>query len=104
MNHIIKVTKKDFQSIFYQYFYDHRPPTFEYYQDDNKYYYRWSNVISGFTMPVDVDVNGVEMRLFPTESLQTIDITKHSVIYIRDWEFYVATKENSVMIKNQNGE
>jgi hypothetical protein len=41
--------------------------------------------------------------LFPTESLQTIDITKHSVIYIRDWEFYVVTKENSVMIKNQNG-
>ena len=55
-------------------------------------------------MPIDIDVNGVEMRLSPTESLQTIDITKHSVIYIRDWESYVVTKENSVMIKNQNGE
>ncbi|MBT5733452.1 hypothetical protein HOI27_01475, partial [bacterium] len=91
-------------SIFNQYFYDHRPPTFEYYQVGKKYYYRWSNVISGFTMPVDIDVNGAEMRLFPTELLQSIDIAKHSVIYIRDWESYLVIKEDSDMIKKLNGE
>ena len=104
LNHIIKATNKDFQSIFNQYFYDHRPPTFEYYQSGNKYYYRWSNVISGFRMPLDIDINGVEKRLFPKELLQSIDIAKHSVIYTRDWESYIIIKEDSDIIKNLNGE
>jgi aminopeptidase N len=94
LNHVIRVTKKNYQLIFYQYFYNHRPPTLEYYQDGNKYYYRWSNVISGFAMPIDVDLNGVEKRLYPTESLQSLDISKHSVVYLRDWEFYIINLEN----------
>ena len=55
-------------------------------------------------MPVDIDVNGVEMRLFPTDLLQSIDIAKHSVIYTRDWESYIILKEDSGIIKNLNGE
>ena len=99
LNHIIKATKKNYQLIFYQYFYDHRPPTLEYYQDRNKYYYRWANVVSGFAMPIDIDLNGVEKRLHPTESVQLIDISEHSVIYVRDWESYIVLNENSDIIK-----
>jgi len=55
-------------------------------------------------MPLDIDVNGSEMRLFPTELLQSIDIAKHSVIYARDWESYVVLKEDSSIIKKLNGE
>jgi hypothetical protein len=45
-------------------------------------------------MPIDVDLNGVEKRLYPTESLQSLDISKHAVVYLRDWEFYIINLEN----------
>ena len=94
LNHIIRATGKNYQLVFYQYFYDHRPPTFEYYQEGQMFYYRWSNVISGFSMPVDIDLNGVEKRLEVSEKLSSINILEHSVIHIRDWEFLIITKRN----------
>ena len=94
LNHIIRATGKNYQLVFYQYFYDHRPPTFEYYQEGQMFYYRWSNVISGFAMPVDIDLNGVEKRLEVSEKLSSINITEHSVIHIRDWESLIITKRN----------
>ena len=94
LNYIIKATGKNYQLVFYQYFYDHRPPTFEYYQEGQMFYYRWSNVISGFAMPVDIDLNGVEKRLEVSEKLSSIKISEHSVIHIRDWESLIITKRN----------
>ena len=94
LNYIIKATGKNYQLVFYQYFYDHRPPTFEYYQEGQMFYYRWSNVISGFAMPVDIDLNGVEKRLEVSEKLSSISISEHSVIHIRDWESLIITKRN----------
>ena len=94
LNYIIKSTGKNYQLVFYQYFYDHRPPTFEYHQEGQKFYYRWSNVISGFAMPLDIDLNGVEKRLEVSEKLSSINISEHSVIHIRDWESLIITKRN----------
>ena len=94
LNYIISATGKNYQLVFYQYFYDHRPPTFEYYQEGQMFYYRWSNVISGFAMPVDIDLNGVEKRLEVSEKLSSIKISEHSVIHIRDWESLIITKRN----------
>ena len=99
LNYIIKATGKNYQLVFYQYFYDHRPPTFEYYQEGQMFYYRWSNVISGFAMPVDIDLNGVEKRLEVSEKLSSIKISEHSVIHIRDWESLIITKRNSDLKK-----
>ena len=94
LNYIMKATGKNYQLVFYQYFYDHRPPTFEYYQEGQMFYYRWSNVISDFAMPVDIDLNGVEKRLEVSEKLSSINISEHSVIHIRDWESLIITKRN----------
>ena len=99
LNYIISATGKNYQLVFYQYFYDHRPPTFEYYQEGQMFYYRWSNVISGFAMPVDIDLNGVEKRLEVSEKLSSIKISEHSVIHIRDWESLIITKRNSDLKK-----
>ena len=99
LNYIIRATGKNYQLVFYQYFYDHRPPTFEYHQEGQKFYYRWSNVISGFTMPVDIDLNGVEKRLEVSEELSSINISEHSVVHIRDWESFIITKRNPSLKK-----
>ena len=99
LNYLLRATGKDYQLVFNQYFYDHRPPTFEYHQEGQKFYYRWSNVISGFVMPIDIDLNGAEKRLKVSEELNSITISEHSVIHIRDWEFLIITKKNTDLKK-----
>ena len=93
LNHVIDKTRYNFQLIFYQYFYTHKPPVFEYYQDGNKFFYRW-DAVSGFDMPIDINLNGVELRINPKKDINHIDISEFSVIHIRDWEFLIILKEN----------
>ena len=93
LNHVIYKTRYNFQLIFYQYFYTHKPPVFEYYQDGNKFFYRW-DAVSGFDMPIDINLNGVELRINPKKDINHIDISEFSVIHIRDWEFLMILKEN----------
>ena len=40
-------------------------------------------------MPVDLLVNGLEVRVFPTEKYQYINIKEHSQVEITDWKFYI---------------
>ena len=94
MNYVIGATKENYQLIFYQYFYDHRTPTLEYFQKDDSLYFQWSNVVSGFAMPIDIDLNGIEKRLYPTKSTKSIEITPYSVVHIRDWETLIITRKN----------
>ncbi len=93
LNHVIYKTRYNFQLIFYQYFYTHKPPVFEYYQDGSKFFYRW-DAVSGFDMPIDINLNGVELRINPKKDINHIDISEFSVIHIRDWEFLMILKEN----------
>lgn len=93
--HVNTMTGKDFSYFFKQYFYDHRPPELQYYQIDHKLYYRWANVIPDFTMPLDVNINGVEKRIYPTNKVQELKIPEYSVIIFRDWEFLINIKEKS---------
>ena len=98
MNYVIGATKENYQIIFYQYFYDHRTPTLEYFQKDDSLYFQWSNVVSGFAMPIDIDLNGIEKRLYPTKSIKSIEISPHSVVHIRDWETLIITRKNPELI------
>ena len=85
--------------IFYQYIYTHKPPTLEFYQAGNQFFYRW-DAVSGFDMPIDININGVERRITPNKSIQKIEISEFSVIHIRDWEFLIILNENPNLIKN----
>ena len=93
LNYVIHNTGNNYQIIFYQYFYTHKPPTLEYYQDGTQFFYRW-DAVSGFNMPIDINVNGLERRIVPTKDIQEIEISEFSVVHIRDWEFLMFLKEN----------
>lgn len=93
LNYVIHHTGYNYQIIFYQYFYTHKPPTLEYYQDGTQFFYRW-DAVSGFNMPIDINVNGLERRIVPTKDIQEIEISEFSVVHIRDWEFLMFLKEN----------
>ena len=100
LNYVIHHTGYNYQIIFYQYFYTHKPPTLEYYQDGNQFFYRW-DAVSGFNMPIDINVNGIERRIVPTKDVQEIEISEYSVIHLRDWEFLMLLEENSDLIKKE---
>ena len=74
----------DLRYIFNQYLRDVKIPKFEYKIDENGLNYRWSNTIDNFNMPIDIEINGENTRLFP----------------INDWKVY-KTKVNTLDI-NRN--
>ncbi|PWN06727.1 M1 family metallopeptidase [Rhodohalobacter mucosus] len=65
-------TGVDLQTVFDQYLRDIRIPTFEYAFRDGQLMYRWGNAINGFTMPVDVTIDGINLRLETTDSWSTM--------------------------------
>ncbi len=79
-----------------QYFYSPNQPKLEFYQTENKYFYRWSNVNENFIMPIDLLVNGRKKRVIPTKNFQSFAITKHSQIEVMDWKFYVEPIEVNI--------
>lgn len=62
-NYIIETTGIPLETVFDQYVRDIRIPTLEYQFRDGQLRYRWGNVVDGFAMPVDVMINGEELRL-----------------------------------------
>ena len=100
LNEVVHKTGYNYQLIFYQYFYTHKPPTLEYYQQGNNFFYRW-DAVNGFNMPIDININGIETRIIPNKDIQKIEISEFSVIHIRDWEFLMILKENADLNKKE---
>ncbi|MEA1882536.1 MAG: M1 family metallopeptidase [Candidatus Marinimicrobia bacterium] len=97
VQHVENKTGTDLGYFFQQYFYDHRPPTLEYHQKEGKLFYKWIDVIPEFKMPMDVEINGTEIRLIPTKTVQSVDIPLHSVVHFMDWEFLINKKKNPAL-------
>ena len=91
------LTDENFSYFFDQYFFDHRPPKLEYYQDGKKLFYRWADVIPNFQMPLDVNINGIEKRIYPTAAVQILQVPEFPVVIFRNWEFLISVKENSAL-------
>ena len=66
-------------------------PTFEYKVDKKKLSYRYTNVISDFTMPISIVVNGNLQWITPTDKWQTIKISKKIDKVIIPDDFYINT-------------
>lgn len=65
---------RDLTSFFDQYLRDTRIPILEYAFRDGRLFYRWSNAVDGFSMPVDVTINGVARRLEPTTTMNSTNL------------------------------
>jgi len=65
---------RDLSKVFDQYLRDTRIPTLEYAFRNGTLSYRWGNAVSGFDLPVDVTVNGKEIRLQPTTNWQRMEV------------------------------
>ena len=88
-NKVKEKTGDDYSYFSQQYFYTPNQPRLEYYQTDSQFYYRWNTINDNFVMPIDLLVNGLEKRVFPSQEFQSIDISKHASVEVMDWKFYV---------------
>ena len=86
-------TGTDYWYFAQQYFYSPNQPILEFYQTENEFFYKWNNVNDNFIMPIDLLVNGREIRVTPTQYFQSFEISKHSQIEVMDWKFYVKSAE-----------
>jgi aminopeptidase N len=84
----------DLSKVFAQYLTTTQIPVFEYRVRDGGLDYRWANVVSGFDMPVRVNVPGIGTRVLrPTESWQGLDVASSNAGELRvDENFYVTAR------------
>lgn len=83
----------DLNAFFNQYLRDIRIPTLEYSIQDNTLKYRWTNIASGFNIPVKVALNGTEVTLNPkAEWSEFANSSKIEKVEVNK-DFYVLSNE-----------
>jgi len=78
--------------VFDQYLRDVRIPIFEYYFDNGLIYYKWSNVIDGFNMPIEINLDKETIKLFPDSDWKDIKVSKSNIQINKN--YYVDFNEN----------
>jgi aminopeptidase N len=89
-NYISEQAGIDLAPVFNQYLRDTRVPTLEYYFKEKQLTYRWINCVDGFTMPVQVDLNGESLRIQPTKEWKVITVATTNSKLTIDANYYVA--------------
>ena len=94
-DYIDKFFKIDLKPFFDQYLRTIKIPTLEYKLEHNNVFYRWSNIVDGFSIPVNVLINSNSEWIKPTSRWKKlssdINITSFSV----DNNFYIEVENKS---------
>ena len=80
----------DLTQVFNQYLRDVRIPTFEFKIEDGELIYRYTNIVEGFDMPIQIETNDETQWIFPKSEWQTIPFSGTELNVDRD--FYVMSK------------
>ena len=89
--YIYKTVNYDLSSVFDQYLRDIRIPTLEYKIEDNRMFYRWTNVIDGFNMPIEIKINNKSKLIYPSEKFDFLKLKENSIEF--DEDYYILIKE-----------
>jgi aminopeptidase N len=90
-DYISEQTGIDLTAFFNQYLRDVRIPTLEYKIANSELKYRWTQIVNGFDMPIQIEIDGKLEWLFPKKAWQTKVISAKDIIIDRD--FYVKSKK-----------
>ena len=66
-------------AFFDQYLRDTRIPTLEYRLGDTHISYRWTQVVNGFEMPIEIEVSKEKKWLYPTKEWQEIELNSSDI-------------------------
>jgi aminopeptidase N len=76
-NYLSKEAKWNYSKVFDQYLRHTQIPIFEYYLAGDKVFYRWTNCISGFNLPLVLKNNESSIRILPTEKWKSSSLKKN---------------------------
>jgi len=79
----------DLKPFFNQYLRTVKIPTLEYSIDKKVLKYRWTNIVDGFDMPVEVNINDEDTWLAPTSEWKTLEFKSKISTFDVDVDFYV---------------
>lgn len=90
-----KAIDYDLQPVFDQYLRQAAIPELQFRKKGQIIEFRWEADVEGFDMPVDVMINGKEVRLHPTADWQKIDqkVSSPEEIEVVEKEFYINRKD-----------
>lgn len=86
-NYLSEQSGIDLTAFFNQYLRDTRIPTLEYKIENKQLKYRWTNIVDGFDMPIQVLIANKTQWIFPNNTWKTLSV-KSNTIKI-DEDFYV---------------
>ncbi|WP_405566629.1 M1 family metallopeptidase [Polaribacter sp. Asnod6-C07] len=92
-NYLSNKTKIDLSKVFDQYLRDIRIPEFTYSIKNNELKYKWTNVVSGFNMPVKIYINGVAKDLKPTTDWKIKKVKTSNIQLKIDENYFVVAKQ-----------
>jgi aminopeptidase N len=93
-DYISEQAEVNLDNVFDQYLRDIRVPVFEYAITESKLFYRWTNCIESFDMPIKIVNGDEELLLKPKSSYQSIDITDKNLSVSNDYYIY----KNEILI------
>ncbi len=92
-NYISEKSGLDLQLVFDQYLRMANIPVLEYAIENSEIKYRYTEVVSGFAMPLTVVINGEKKWITPTTKWQTITTKNSDMGLLVDEDFYIVSKE-----------
>ncbi|MDB9961589.1 M1 family metallopeptidase [Oceanihabitans sp.] len=90
-NYISEQSGIDLTAFFNQYLRDIRIPTLEYEIKNGALKFRWTEIVNGFDMPIQVTIDNKEQWLFPKNTWQSIPIINST--FKIDADFYIKHKQ-----------
>jgi len=94
-NYIDKFFKIDLKPFFDQYLRTIKIPTLEYKLEHNNIFYRWSNIVDGFSIPVNVFINSNSEWIKPTSRWKKLSSDININSFSVDNNFYIEVENKS---------
>jgi aminopeptidase N len=92
-NYMSKITGKDLTEFFNQYLRDNRIPRMEHRREGNQLFFRYTDIVDKFDMPVRVYIDGKETWLFPDKNWQQKTLPSAASEFRHDPNFYIVVEE-----------
>ena len=82
----------DLIKVFDQYLRTTKIPLLQYKIDGKNLSFKYDRVVKGFAMPIRVEINGKEMKITPTETMQTLTLPEEVKTFEVNRNFYLDTE------------
>ena len=92
-NFLSRETGYDLTEFFNQYLRTTKVPTLEYQIKKKTLKYRWTNIVDGFDMPIQIEINDEEKWIFPKAEWKEESLESKINTFKTDIDFYVESKK-----------